>query len=150
MGAPRIVVHNLEQAKAALKVADELAVAVTLISAPGAAAYLGATVFRDMIDEASRYHPCARHEAVLDCGDDPGLVLGALRHGIKAARVDVGADVETRLADIAAQQGAIILTDETPALDLIDSSDPLAACRAWLAAADQSPDSSKPGKRPKN
>ncbi|HIJ92351.1 MAG: hypothetical protein QF583_11430 [Rhodospirillales bacterium] len=144
MGAPRIIVHNLEQAKAALKVAGELAVAVTLISAPGAAAYLGAAVFRDMINGASRCHPGVSHKAVLDCGDDPGLVLGALRHGIKAVRVDVGADVGARLADIAAQRGAIILTDETPALDLIDSSDPLAACRAWLAAADQRPDSLKP------
>ncbi len=137
MGAPRIIVHNLEQAKAALKVADELAVTVTLISAPGGAAYLGATVFRDMVDEASRCYPGASHQAVLDCGEDPGLVLGALRHGIKAVRVDVGAGLETRLTDIADQQNAIILTDEAPALDLIDNSDPLAACRAWLAAADQ-------------
>ena len=47
-----IIVHSLEDAEAALAAAADLGVPVTLRSAPGAARYLGATVFRDMISEA--------------------------------------------------------------------------------------------------
>ena len=47
-----IIVHTLEQATAALAAAEEFDREVTLLSAPGAAAYVGATVFRDMIAAA--------------------------------------------------------------------------------------------------
>lgn len=130
-----IIVHGLKDAKAAVVVASELGVPVTLRSAPGAARYLGATVFRDMIQEAQRPHPGVAVTAVFDCGDDPGLALGALRHGLKVIRVSVSGEVLERIADIAAQSGARVEfgdEDNIEALDLLDLDDPEAAVRTWL------------------
>ena len=138
-----IIVHGLKDAKAAVVVASELGVPVTLRSAPGAARYLGATVFRDMIQEAQRPHPGVAVTAVFDCGDDPGLALGALRHGLKVIRVSVSGEVLERIADIAAQSGARLEEDGQdsgggacaagePVLDLLDMDDPEAAVRSWL------------------
>ena len=128
-----IVVHSLVHARAALTAAAELGVALTLQSAPGAAAYLGAPVFRDMVDAAAAAFPEVTVTAVLDCGDAPGHALNALRHGIRTLRVDVTGAVRERLADIAGQCGAVLDDDAGPVLDLADAPDPLDACRRWLA-----------------
>ncbi|MBL6932011.1 MAG: hypothetical protein ISR45_03610 [Rhodospirillales bacterium] len=128
-----IIIHNQEHAEAALGVAHEMGVQVTLISPPAAAAYIGATVFRDMIANAAEHHPEARYQAVLDCGDEPGLALGALRHGIKGVRINNGPELSEKLADIAGQRGAFVYTDEGDELDLYGMSEPAAACRAWLS-----------------
>ncbi len=130
-----IIVHSLDHAKAALSAAAELGVPVTLLSAPAAAAYLGAAVFREMTAEASRVHPGVALTAVLDCGDSPGLALNALRRGIKVVRLEATADVRSRVADIADQLGAALDDDGDGALDLLDTADFRGACLAWLAAA---------------
>ena len=131
-----VIVHSLDHALAALAAAHGTGAAVTLRSAPGAAAYLGASVFRDMVAEAALAFPAVPLTAVLDCGNDPGLALNALRQRIGALRLDASADVRRRVADIAAQTGAVLDGDLGPALDLFAVADAEAACRAWLAAAD--------------
>lgn len=127
-----IIIHDLEHAKAALAAAAEMDVDVTLISAPGAVAYLGATVFRDIVAEAARAHPQARYTAVLDCGDEPGLALGAMRHGIQAVRIHNGPELSGKLADIAAQRGVTVYQGGGPEMDMAGMTNLLGACRAWL------------------
>ena len=70
--------------------------------------------------------------AVLDCADRPGDVLGALSAGLATLLFTGRADVAARLADIAAQSGARLLTDLPAPLDLRGVRDPLRACREWL------------------
>ena len=134
-----IIVHDIDDARAAVAVAAELGLAsLTLRSAPDAARYLGATVYRDIVRAAGRAHPSVAVTAVFDCGADPGLALGALRHGLKVIRVAAAADVRARIADIAAQSGARLDDDAAaPALDLLDADDRAAALRAWLTAGDR-------------
>ncbi len=127
-----IIIHNQEQAEAALGAAQKLGVEVTLISAQSAAAYIGATVFRDMIANAAEKYPNAHFKAVLDCGDEPGLALGALRHGIKGVRILGGPELVEKLADIAEQRGAFVYNHKGEELDLYGMSDPGAACLVWL------------------
>ena len=133
MALPPIIVHSAAHARAALKVAAGMGAGVTLLSAPGAAAYLGATVFRDMIAAAARDYPGVPVTAVLDCGEEPGLALAAIRHGVAAVRIHGPAAVREKLADIAAQRNVVVYEDDGPALDLFGVSDPEAALRAWLS-----------------
>lgn len=130
---PLIVIHNIAHARAALAAAADIGCPVTLVSAPGAAAYLGATVFREMVAAAVRETPGATVTAILDCGDDAGLALNALRHGLRVIRLHAGPAAMAAVADIAGQMGAVIdPAPEAPALDLLDRPDAPAACRAWL------------------
>lgn len=146
---PRIVIHSLAHARAALAAAAECGKAVTLASASGAAAYLGAAVFREMVAEAARAFPGVAVTAVLDCGEDAGLALNALRHGLKAIRLQAGPEATAAVADIAAQLGAELEFGEAPpALDLLGRTDPATACRAWLlgaAPAARGPCAARPG-----
>ncbi len=127
-----IIVHDLGHALAALEAASGLGRPVILLSAPGAAGSMGAQVFRDLIEMAKATHPGAEVTAVLDCGEDPGLVLGAFRAGVMAARVTAQPDAMDRLRGMAAEMDAQVFEDEGPFLDLIDEDDAPAACKAWL------------------
>jgi fructose/tagatose bisphosphate aldolase len=134
MSAPAFVVHALDHALAAVAACAERGLPVTLVSAPGAAAYLGAQVFREMVAEAGWTHPEVKVTAVLDCGEDVGLALQALRHGLKVIRLTAAHETRAKVADIAAQTGARLADEhDKAALDLLGAADPLAACRDWLA-----------------
>lgn len=129
---PPVIVHDLDQARTAVAAAAALGRPVVLRSAPGAAAFLGAGAFRAIVAAAQAAFPQARVTAVLDCGDAPGLALGALRGGIAAVRLRAAPEPLARIADIAAQLGARLDQDDREPLDLKDLNDAEAACRRWL------------------
>jgi hypothetical protein len=128
----RIIIHSLEHAQAALDAAAALGVTVTLASAAGAGGYAGPLWFKALIEIAQRDHP-GLAAAVLDCGDEPGTTLAALRAGIKRVRFNGDDAVTARLTAIAAALGAVIESGApVPALDLLDARDPARACRGYL------------------
>ncbi|MEO5338469.1 MAG: hypothetical protein H7841_16510 [Magnetospirillum sp. WYHS-4] len=126
---PIVVVHELAHLRAALEAAEEAGVEVTL---QGRFLPMGAMVFRAMVEEAAARVPGARFRAILDCGGDPGYALNALRHGLKAVRLEAPPELRDRVSDIATQLGAALADDKGPTLDLLDHPDPQAACRALL------------------
>ena len=133
---PTILFHSLEHARAALAVASDLGRPIILRSAPGAAAYAGAGYLKAIVDEAAAAYPAADVAAQIDCGEDPGTALGALRAGWPAVVFSGDVELHAKLADIAAQCGAEALSGgaDGPLLDLLDRADPEAACRDFLAA----------------
>ena len=133
MASRPIIVHSLNEARAAVSVAAELGVPVTLASAPEAAGYLGALWFRELIKMASDERPEAEVSAVLDCGDQPGHVMAALRQGLKRVRYTGPKATARTLAALAAQYDAEIVTGALRAHDLLGQPEPEAACRRWLA-----------------
>jgi hypothetical protein len=126
---PAVVVHDLGQAQAALSVARDLGVAIELRSAPDAAAYAGVGYLKALGELAGQ-------ELRIDCGDDAGLVMAALRTGCRRLAFSGATDLAGRLADMAAQLGADFRHEVmAPAcLELAPDADAGPACRAWLAA----------------
>ncbi len=136
LNARVVLFHSLAHAEAALAVAAGLGTPVVLQSAPGVAAYAGAGYLMAVAERAAARRPDAAVTWVIDCGDDPGIALGALRGGWKSVRFSGRADVLAKLADIAAQIDAAVIEGGAPAdaLDLRDAPDAAAACRAYLKA----------------
>jgi hypothetical protein len=124
---PEVVIHDLEQAHAALAAARELGVAIELRSAPGAAAYAGVGYLKALGDLAGQ-------TLLVDCGEDAGLVMAALRTGCRKIAFSGSADIALRLADMAARLGALFRHERAPpvCLDLAPDADAGRACRAWL------------------
>lgn len=123
---PQVVVHHRAQAEAALAAAAELGCAIWLRSAPDAAAYAGVGYLKALGDALG-------HPIVIDCGDDPGLVMAALRTGCRRLAFSGPAALSERLADMAAQQGAVYRHEEhSSALGLLPEDDARSRCRAWL------------------
>lgn len=132
-----VIVHSLAQARAALAAAATLGCSLTLASPPAAAAYVGPAWFQQMIVLAAADFPEVELRAVLDCGDRAGDVLAALRQGIEWVHFTGRRPVAAKLAALAEQQGAVLLTGRLRGLDLRGQKDPEAACRTWLDSAAQ-------------
>jgi len=118
---PVIIVHSLAHATAALKAAVRAGRPVVIASAAGAGSYVGPGWFGAIVDAAREAVPDARFSTLLDCGDDVGAALAAIRSEIQGVVFTGRADVARRLADIADQHGVRFVTDRpVPALDLGD------------------------------
>jgi hypothetical protein len=110
---PAVIVHGLPHARAALAPG----LAVTLLSAPGAACYAGVGWWRALVSQAAAGR--AAPPDILDCADAPGRALEALRHGqrllvLRGLPPAVFEDIAAR----AASMRAIVLPAAPEALDL--------------------------------
>ncbi|MFL5282008.1 MAG: hypothetical protein ACJ8AW_13730 [Rhodopila sp.] len=110
---PAVIVHGLSDAGAALA----LGAPVTLLSAPGAAAYAGCLWWREMIAAARREHPHTQAIDVLDCGGAPGLAMSALRMAVCRLVLADGL-AWAAVSRIALRQGGFVLNQAPPAIDL--------------------------------
>ncbi|MBV8913575.1 MAG: hypothetical protein JOZ05_11120 [Acetobacteraceae bacterium] len=118
---PPIVIHGLEHARLALAPGRP----VTLLSAPAAGLYAGCGWWRAVIAAAGCTGP-----DLLDCADAPGRALEALSLGCRGL-VLRPCPAWDSVAERAAAQGALLLRERPPALDLAE---PGASRRiaAWL------------------
>lgn len=127
--APAIVVHAIEHGIAAAAAAQAVGIPITLRSAEGAGGTVGVGWFSALADEIRAAYPDAQIIFILDCADEAGTALGALRRGIRHVRF-TGSDVA---ADKLAAIGLILDRDARPPLDLLDAVDPETDCRKFLA-----------------
>jgi len=128
-----VVVHSLDHARLALSAARAAKKPIVLRSAKGAASYAGAGWFAAMVARAAREFPGVEFAASLDCGDEPGHAMAALREGVRLVRLDGPKRVRAKIASMAKKSGAALDDDEAAALDLLNLADPAAALREWLA-----------------
>ena len=135
--SPAIIVHSLAQALVAAEAAAALGKPLTLRSAAGAGGTVGVGWFASLGAVLSERHPDLELTLVLDCADEAGTALGALRRGLKAVRIAGPPEVRAKLAALAETYGARLDDDERPCLDLVgglvEQADLAARCRDWLA-----------------
>lgn len=127
-----VVVHSLAQAQAALAAAASCGVSLTLLSGPGAASYAGPAWFLEIVRQARLAHPGVPVTAVLDCADQPGRALAALRLGVKHIRLAGTSRARARVAAIADAMGAILDDRRYDVLDLAGVDDPIGAAHVFL------------------
>ena len=102
---PVIIVHSLAHAIGAVKAAARAGRPIVLASAPEAGVYAGPGWFRALVEAAHEAAPEARCSAILDCGDQAGAALAAIRAQVEGVVFTGRPDVARRLADIARQHG---------------------------------------------
>lgn len=124
---PSVIVHHLAQAKAVLRAAGDGGIDIQLRSAPGAAAFAGVDYLKALGDAVD-------HELLIDCGDDAGLVMAALRTGCKKLVFSGSSDQQHRLSQMAGQSGALLRgpMDPAPPCLALSPDDDGDAIHAWL------------------
>jgi fructose/tagatose bisphosphate aldolase len=133
-----IIVHTLAQAIAALSAAARVGRPVVLISAPDAGGYVGSGWFKALVAAAREAVPDISCSTFLDCGDNVGAALAAIRAEVEAVIFTGRPDVVRRLADLAQQHGVRVETKRpAAALDLAEdffasSEDLEKRCAAFL------------------
>lgn len=106
-----MIVHGARDVALTLELAAGRPVA--LLSARGAAAYLGVAGFAALLAPHG-----AQGLAILDAADAPGHALEGLRAGFVRVALDAGLPGFEALAALAAGMGATLLPAPPPALDL--------------------------------
>jgi len=129
---PAIMIHELAHAVAALEAAQWHGAPVTLVSAPGAVRTGGAGWWRELIAQARAQVPDAVADSLLDCADEPGMALAAIREGVEAVTLTGNADTLRRIGDIARQSGVALRAPARADLDLACSENPVADCENLL------------------
>ena len=114
--APAVVVRGATEAAAALALAGRRP--LLLLSAPGAAGFLGTAGWRALMAEAARRAPGAAFDDALCCADAPGHALAALRAGCRLLVLDGACPGFAAVAGAAAESGAVLLPARPVALDL--------------------------------
>ncbi len=136
-----VAVHDLAQARAALAAAAELGIEIDLATAPGLAGFAGVG-FCVALEQA------LDRPLWIDCADEPGTALAALRAGARRVLVAGAPAARGALVDIARQLGAeLCVGPPAPRLVLAPGEDAPATVRAALAAALAARPSSTPGER---
>lgn len=130
---PAFIVHDLAQARIVFAAAAVARVPVRIESAPGAAGYAGAGWWAAMIAAARHEYPEVEAVCVLDCGEEPGRALGAIRQGVEAIRCRARPRAQARLKALAEAAGVIFVTGKMGSiLDLATVAEPNAAVAARL------------------
>jgi hypothetical protein len=129
----QFVIHEYAHARAVLEAAARTGVAVTLVSAPGAVRTGGAGWWRELVSHVRNTVPHADVTSILDCADEPGMALAAIREGVEAIAISAPDDTLIRLSDVAAQSDVTIRTiDWAQTHDLAGANDPQAMCENLL------------------
>ena len=126
-----IVIHSLDHARAALAAAATCGRQVILASAPSAALQTGPGWFKALIEQAGEAYPTVAITAILDCGDQPGAAMAALRLGLMNLRFQGTAEFRAKLEGM----GAIFAPPAEASLDLRGNKEPETACAAFLREA---------------
>ena len=101
-------------------------------TAPDAAAYAGALYLRSAA-ELAQQSPEEIDQVVLDCGDNPSLVLGALRVGWLKFAFSGIPTVQAKLSQIILKSGGdVVQINQGPVIDLNITSHPINCCQTWL------------------
>jgi len=138
VNTPSIIIHDSRHAAMTLEAADAAGTAVVLLSPPGAGAALGPGVFKALADTAMTHHPGVTATAILDCGDEAGVALAAIRHGCTDIAVDLPGETLAKIEDLAARAGTKVhpggRAKGKPGapLDLAREAQPETAARAYL------------------
>ena len=132
---PAIVVHDLDQATAALRASAVAGVPVTLWSAPGAAAYAGLGFLASVFAQAAEAVPESDHDAVVDCRGSAVLAHEALRRGNACVAFAGRGAMRKTLQAIADEHGGRLVTagPGRGALDLAHSAAPERDSADYLA-----------------
>ena len=119
--SPAVVIHGLDDARAALDAACSTGCdGVTLLSAPDAACFMGAAWWRALVAAASAFGPGLRRNDLLDCGNAAGRAVEALRLGQRGLVLSGTCPQRRAVLERAGPLGAVVLADRPPALDLAE------------------------------
>jgi hypothetical protein len=120
-GEAQIIIHSLFQATAALTASARAGRPVALLSAPDAGGYVGPGWFKALVAAAREAVPDAPCSTFLDCGDNVGAALAAIRSEVEGVVFTGRPDAAHRLANIARQHGVRFETKRpADALDLVE------------------------------
>ena len=125
---PAFIVDSLPQARAAADIFpyDRL----TLVSPPKAAAYSGPRFFIELLRKIAAENKNITVTMWIDCDNDPGLALSAIRDGGK--NIVMKGENAKSIDEIAQNAGVTLSAFSPRAIDCVSTGDIVGAYATWL------------------
>lgn len=101
-------INSMEDAETVIGAAKACAKPAWIVSAENGGAYAGGGWLKALWDQLREDFPGTEIRATLDCGDESGRVLAALRAGVKDILFTGDAETLNKLRDIAAEYDATL------------------------------------------
>ncbi len=114
----RFIFYSLSDALIVAKAAENAQKPVEIYSARNGVKSLGPDVFKSILELLKTAHPSAQITAVLDCGQNAGMALSALRRGVRDISVDLPDATREKVVDIATQLTGRVRSYPSDAVDL--------------------------------
>ena len=89
---------------------------------PHAPSYMGMGIIWGFLAYLKEHHPAWADRLAVDCGEEAGYVMGALRHEIKICFFKGAPEVFEKLQDMGLQKGAVIYAPFISPIDPINCS----------------------------
>jgi len=106
-------------------------------TAPDAAAYAG-VLYLKIASHHSQHKTAGIRRVILDCGNDPSLVLSGLRVGWSDFAFTGSITVQNKISQLIAKHEArLVEINQGPVLDLQHEHNPLEKCQTWLDGFNQ-------------
>jgi hypothetical protein len=125
--------HSFSHVDAALGAATGSKIGVALVTPPGGAATAGPEIYLEMYRQGHAHFPEAESNATIDCGDNAGIAMRALRCGWRNIVFTGDDDVQQKLQNMTDQLGGTLERSRPNTIDLIASRDPVWAIRQALS-----------------
>ena len=116
---PAFIIHNQEHALCVAQAVMQTKSSAILFSARGASKSLGPRVFISMINSVFPHYPEVKIVGVLDCADNVGDALSAIRQGASHISVQLDAPKYEKILNIATKSNVSVRVFPDNALDLI-------------------------------
>jgi hypothetical protein len=81
---------------------------------PNAPSYMGMGIIWGFLEHLQKNYPAWADRLAVDCGEQAGYVMSALRHGIKICFFKGDPEVLHKLQDMASQKGAVVYQSSSP------------------------------------
>jgi hypothetical protein len=129
-----IQIENSEEARLSLEIAGEMDEAVCLITPPDGGAYAGPMFWQMMEEELREEYPDAEFYLVIDCGNDPSVVMKGLATGARYFRFIGEPETAQKLAEMAAASEACLIDILGEVHVLADAVDKESSLQEWISS----------------
>ena len=118
MRSRNFIVHDLNQGIQLAEMAAKSSVPITIFSPPGGGSSIGPEAFLEIVNLIRSKFPEVKMLAILDCGDDAGVALAAMRRGLNNIHSQLTGEKLKKLKQIALTNGVKIHTKPKNVIDL--------------------------------
>ena len=128
---PAFLIYNLKQARQVRAIC--LNETCELVSPPGAARYAGPRFFIQLLSELIRNEKSMKVNMWIDCGDDPGVAMAAIRDGSK--NIILSGRDQKLIANMATKANVTLINAIPAAIDCQHVDDIRAEYVKWIDGA---------------
>jgi hypothetical protein len=127
-----VIIHDIVDARVVCSAAIGFGNQVTMWTASGALFYLGPAWIIEIWRHVRREFPELIINTVIDCGNDPGNALSAIRSGAEGVALNAKPSVKKKIRQIASARNVMIWKCPNRILDLGKCSNKEACCKEWF------------------